>query len=120
MYYRYEARRTDEEDHEFKGIFHIFTPSQRRKWYCLAVPKWYEKNPNVESQAWFTQHGYNKWHETMEEMILEFLDWFAEGTYEIRLLKKRNAGKCCLQRENTMHYQIASKRVCVIPTLSDS
>lgn len=88
MYYRYEARRTDGKDHEFKGIFHIFTPSQRRKWYCLAVPKWYEKNPNVESQAWFTQHGYNKWHETMEETILEFLDWFAEGTYEIRLLKK--------------------------------
>lgn len=88
MYYRYEARRTDGEDHEFKGIFHIFTSSQRRKWYCLAVPKWYEKNPNVESQAWFTQHGYNKWHETMEETILEFLDWFAEGTYEIRLLKK--------------------------------
>ena len=35
------------------------------------------------------RHGLpNKWHETMEETILEFLDWFAEGTYEIRLLKK--------------------------------
>lgn len=88
MYYRYEARRTDVEDGEFKGIFNAFTPSQRRKWYCLAVPKWYEKNPDVESQAWFTQHGYDKWHEKMEDAIREFLDWFTEGTFEIRLLKK--------------------------------
>ena len=88
MYYRYEARRTDVEDGEFKGIFQAFTPSQRKKWYCLAVPKWYEKNPDVESQAWFTQHGYDKWHEKMEDTIREFLDLVTEDTLEIRLLKK--------------------------------
>ena len=87
MYYRYEARRLDEEDEEFRGIFGIFPPSEARKWYCLAEPKWYENNPDVNSQAWFTQHGYDKWHTKMEETIKEFLDCYGRDNFEIRLRK---------------------------------
>lgn len=65
MYYRYEARRTDGEDHEFKGIFHIFTSSQRRKWYCLAVPNGMRKirmsrvRHGLPSMA--TTNGMRRW-----------------------------------------------------------
>lgn len=83
MYYRYEARYKDA---EWEGIFQFFDPSERRKWYCLAVPKWYEKNPDVESQAWFTQHGYDKWHKKMEKAIEDYLNWCSPG-WEVRLLQ---------------------------------
>lgn len=44
MYYRYEARikehrRFSTDPGEWVGIFQIFDPSQRRKWYCLYEPK---------------------------------------------------------------------------------
>lgn len=86
MYYRYEARYTGDKDAEWEGIFQFFSPDERRKWYCLAVPKWYEKNPDVDSQAWFTQHGYDKWHEKMEKTIEDYLSWCNEG-WEVRLLQ---------------------------------
>lgn len=85
MYYRYEARRINNKNSEWKGIFEYFSPYERRKWYCLSVPKWYDENPDVESQAWFTQHGYDKWHEKMEKTIEDFLSW--HSNLEVRLLK---------------------------------
>lgn len=85
MYYRYEARHIGYEESEWEGIFSCFTPYELRKWYCLTVPKWYEKNPDVESQAWFTQHGYDEWHTKMEKTIEEFLSW--GNDFEVRLCK---------------------------------
>ena len=67
MYYRYEAKYPD--DTEWKGIFHCLSPDDRRKWYCLSTPKWYDHNPDTKSRAWFTEHGYQKWHEKMEHTI---------------------------------------------------
>lgn len=91
MYYRYEARCTkgNDEDKKWQGIFQCFGPDERRKWYCLHVPKWYEQNPDIKSQAWFTQHGYEKWHEKMEKTIEDFLLWRSNG-WEIRLLQTEN------------------------------
>jgi hypothetical protein len=66
MYYRYEAKI---EPDEWIGVFQIFDPDQRRKWYCLREPKYYEKNPDIETKAWFTQHGYEKYHEKMDNML---------------------------------------------------
>ena len=87
MYYRYEGRYVGgDKETEWEGIFQCFSPDERRKWYCLTIPKWYEKNPDVESQAWFTQHGYDKWHEKMEKTIEDFLSWCYDG-WEVRLLQ---------------------------------
>lgn len=80
MYYRYEAKMPHE---EWIGIFQIFDPDQRRKWYCLHVPKYYEKNPDVETKAWFTQHGYEKYHEKMDNMLSIYKD---DPDIEIRIV----------------------------------
>lgn len=79
MYYRYEAkilheRRFSQEPGEWVGIFQIFDPDQRRKWYCLHEPKYYEENPDVETKAWFTQHGYDKYHAKMNDMLSIYKD----------------------------------------------
>ncbi len=71
MYYRYEAKI---EPDEWIGVFQIFDPDQRRKWYCLREPKYYEKNPDIETKAWFTQHGYEKYHEKMDNMLSIYKD----------------------------------------------
>ena len=49
MFYRYEGRSKDEPNAEWQGVFMLFDPSQRRKWYCLTSPKWYENNEDVEA-----------------------------------------------------------------------
>lgn len=49
-------------------------PDQRRKWYCLHEPKYYEENPDVETKAWFTQHGYDKYHAKMNDMLSIYKD----------------------------------------------
>ena len=72
MYYRYEAR---EPNGEWIGIFQHMSPDQRRKWYCLHIPKYLKEHPDCNSQSWFTEHGYQKWHTKMEETIeAEFQD----------------------------------------------
>ena len=75
MFYRYEGRSKDAPNAEWQGVFMLFDPSQRRKWYCLTSPKWYENNEDVESRAWFTEYGFEKYHEKMEDMLSEMEDW---------------------------------------------
>ena len=88
MYYRYEARYLKGPDNRFKGIFEIFTPDERKQWNsCLSTPKWYSEHPGIPSQAWFTQHGYEKWHVKMDAIINDFLDAYGRNNYEVRLLK---------------------------------
>lgn len=80
MYYRYEAKN---QKGEYEGIFSFLNPSQRRYFNrFLKEPKWYEKNPGVESRCWFTQEGYEKYHSIIDEMISG--DW----RLEVRLLTK--------------------------------
>lgn len=82
MYFRYEMRHKKPKPGEWEGVFQFFNPSQRRKWYCLAEPKWYEENPEANSRAWFTEHGFAKWMKKMETMLQEF----DKEYYEVRLL----------------------------------
>ena len=82
MYYRYEIRFLTE-NAEWEGVFQAFNPSQRRQWHCLAEPKYYEDNPDVETKAWFTQHGYDKWHSKMDAMLEQYKD---DKDIEIRIL----------------------------------
>ena len=82
MYYRYEIRFLTE-NAEWKGVFQAFSPSQRRKWYCLAEPKYYEDHPDVETKAWFTLHGYDKWHGKMDAMLEQYKN---DKDIEIRIL----------------------------------
>lgn len=84
MYYRYEARVNNG---PWYGIFHAFDPNDRRKWHCLTTPKWYNKHFPREvfrSRAWFTDHGYAKWHEKMEKTIEE--STLKARGYETRLI----------------------------------
>ena len=88
MYYRYEAkvlheRRFSQEPGEWVGIFQIFDPDQRRKGYCLHEPKYYEENPDIETKAWFTQHGYDKYHAKMDNMLSIYKD---DPDVEIRII----------------------------------
>ena len=91
MFYRYEARRIDGDvPSDWEGIFQHFDPTERRQWYCLCEPKWYAKNPDKESQAWFTQHGYDKWHEKMDDMIEDKILCMGSNRLEVRLLSKES------------------------------
>lgn len=93
MYYRYEARiadatkcssRRELKFRNWTGIFQCFDPDMCRKWYCIAVPKWYEHNLAVPSKAWFTQYGFEKWHSKMLETIRDLLE--RHPYFEIRIL----------------------------------
>lgn len=69
MFYRYEAKN---KDGQYEGIFSFFDPSQRR--YVsrfFKEPKWYEKNPDVNSKCWFTEEGYKKYGSIIEDLIYE-------------------------------------------------
>lgn len=56
----------------------------RRKWYCLAIPKWYSNHTATPSKAWFTQYGFEKWHPKMLETLHVFLERYPY--FEIRIL----------------------------------
>ena len=96
MYYRYEARVYENDSaypskafaesvNSWTGIFQCFNPNQRRKWNCLTIPKWYMSNQYTSSQAWFTKHGYQKWHQKMMLTIKDFLEWYPY--FEVRILR---------------------------------
>ena len=69
MFYRYEALN---KKGEYEGIFSFFNPSQRRYFNrFVKEPKWYEKNPSVPSKCWFTEEGYQKYHEIIDGFIIE-------------------------------------------------
>lgn len=82
MFYRYEAKN---KDGQYEGIFSFFNPSERRYFNrFLKEPKWYKKNPDVDSRCWFTEEGYNKYHHIIDEIILGY-----DGSKgEVRLLTK--------------------------------
>ena len=78
MYYRYEA---EDDDGQYVGIFSFFDPSQRRYFNrFLKEPKWYKSNSNKESRCWFTEIGYQKYHNIIDELIAE------TGNIKTRLL----------------------------------
>jgi hypothetical protein len=82
MFYRYEAKT---KEGKYKGIFSFFNPSQRRYFNrFVKEPKWYEENPDVSSKCWFTEEGYEKYHEIIENFIYE------NRIRDFRLLKKSN------------------------------
>ncbi len=85
MFYRYEAKRPNEPDDAWKGICQAMTPDHSRKTArFLKDPKWYEKNPDTDSRCWFTQFGYDKYHETMEKIIDDCIEWYYE--LDVRIL----------------------------------
>lgn len=68
MYYRYEIRFSD--DTPWMGICSELNPSENRRLErFLSVPKWYEKHPNTPSTCWFTEYGFQKYHDRMEAII---------------------------------------------------
>lgn len=83
MFYRYEAKN---KDGQYEGIFSFFNPSERRYFNrFVKEPKWYEKNPDVESRCWFTAEGYNKYHHIIDEIISGYKRCMS---LEVRLLTK--------------------------------
>ena len=81
MFFRYEAKN---KDGNFEGIFSFFNPSQRRYFNrFLREPKWYEKNPDIDSRCWFTEEGYKKYHSIIDKLIAESY-WIKD----VRLLTK--------------------------------
>lgn len=72
MFYRYEVKHPDKTGDKWVGIFQAFNGYERRQWACLTNPVWYNTHPNVNSKAWFTEHGYMKWKNKMDEMIKNF------------------------------------------------
>ena len=90
MFYRYEAR--NKKTGEWEGIFSFFNPSERRYFNrFLREPKWYEKNPDVESRCWFTEEGYNKYHHVIDGLIAGHNSW-PTMRLEVRLLTKEILG----------------------------
>lgn len=87
MYFRYEAKHPTATNNKWVGIFQVFNPDERRQWSCLREPKWYQNNPQVNSKAWFTEHGYFKWKNKMSLMIENF-HFGLTDKWEFRLLKK--------------------------------
>lgn len=80
MFYRYEALN---KNGEYVGIFSFFNPSQRRYFNrFVKEPKWYEKNLDVPSKCWFTEEGYQKYHEIIDAFIIE------NNIQNFRLIKK--------------------------------
>lgn len=88
MFYRYEAKN---KNGQYEGIFSFFNPSERRYFNrFLKEPKWYEKNPNVDSRCWFTEEGYNKYHHVIDEIISGNVGCRSMShIIEVRLLTKK-------------------------------
>ena len=85
MYYRFEVRRSANDPWE--GCFQYLFPDQRRflgRW--IKEPKWYQKHPFTNSRCWFTQEGFEKYGDLVEEVVKERMENFSEG--EMRILKR--------------------------------
>lgn len=69
MFYRYEAKNNEG---QYEGICSFFNPDhQRRLNRAVSVPKWYENNPDTESRCWFTEEGFRKYHQVIDDIIIE-------------------------------------------------
>lgn len=86
MFYRYEAKN---KDGQYEGIFSFFNPSERRYFNrFLREPKWYENNPDTDSKCWFTEEGYNKYHNVIDEILSGNVGYRSMSHLEIRLVTK--------------------------------
>ncbi len=89
-FYRYEIRFSDNEP--WSGIATAFNPDERRKMLrFLHSPKWYESNPDIESEAWFTEYGYNMYKDNMNEIIGSMGDYRTEQMMESMQVRVREA-----------------------------
>lgn len=85
MFYRYEIRK--DKDLEWEGVFSCFDPDQRRFWSrLLRDPAWYRTHEDTPSRCQFTEYGYNKYHEIMDEMVEDLL--YYRPAVECRILKE--------------------------------
>ena len=84
MYYRYIAQ--ERSGSGWKGLCQVLTPDCRRKiGQFISEPKWYRTHPDIDSECWFTEQGYNKYHKKIEEIIDHYKEnW---GELKVRLLK---------------------------------
>lgn len=102
MFYRYEVNKYNELS-EWEGVFSAFNPTQRRRisrWLC--EPKWYKKHLKTKSKCWFTDIGFQKYHEQIEKEIEEVLafhsDWQIRKVENNRLDNLAMLGKIqCIQ-----------------------
>lgn len=69
MFYRYEVRIGS--DKPWEGGFQCLFPDQLRHIEYLKEPKWYKNHPDVDTRCWFTQEGFDKYGDLVEEAIKE-------------------------------------------------
>lgn len=70
MFYRYEVRIGS--DKPWEGGFQCLFPNQLRHiGRYLKEPKWYKNHPDVDTRCWFTQEGFDKYGDLVEEAIKE-------------------------------------------------
>ena len=70
MFYRYEVRIGS--DKPWEGGFQCLFPYQLRHiGRYLKEPKWYKNHPDVDTRCWFTQEGFDKYGDLVEEAIKE-------------------------------------------------
>ena len=92
VYYRYEVRFSDTE--RWRGFCAYLNPSERRKiaqW--LSEPKWYAAHPNVASEAWFTEYGFQKYRAKVEDVFREMARWRSGDMMkrlQVRLRKQKS------------------------------
>ncbi len=94
MFYRYEA--WNEKEQAWEGIFAALTPDHRRKAnQFLHNPKWYDNHPDTDSICWFTQLGYDKYHEEIEALIENCIESYYPLKY--RILKANKLDNIAMQ-----------------------
>ena len=77
MYYRFEVCLQGFDN--WLGICTILNGYELRQvGRFLTEPRWYKKNPDVRSECWFTEYGYQKYKEKMQEIINHMPDWHSE------------------------------------------
>ena len=91
MFYRYEIKRISTQtglNVPWENLCKALTPDHRRMIKrFLYEPKWYRDNPDKDSICWFTQYGYDKYHEYIEEIIKDCNDNYYP--LKVRLLERR-------------------------------
>ena len=88
MFYRYEVRIGS--DKPWEGGFQCLFPDQLRHiGRYLKEPKWYKNHPDVDTRCWFTQEGFDKYGDLVEEAIKE------RGVLNYPTGQIRDTGKYC-------------------------
>ena len=86
MFYRFEIRTSP--DSPWEGGFQYLFPDQIR--YItrfVREPKWYQNHPDINTRCWFTQEGFTKYGDIIQEAIEEcgVLDY---PNSKMRILKR--------------------------------